>query len=145
MPLAELEHALIEHRVSGFPVVEDGDLVGVVSRSDIVRIIDVERSHDGQISDYYRLLSAPNADLALQVERATGARVGARIEGLTVADAMVKEVITADAASTLEHVAMLMVDRGIHRLPITEAGKLVGIVTSLDLVRQIAEGHYRAA
>jgi CBS domain-containing protein len=40
---------------------------------------------------------------------------------------------------------MLMVDRGIHRLPITEAGKLVGIVTSLDLVRQIAEGHYRAA
>lgn len=145
MPLTELERALIEQRVSGFPVVEDEQLVGVVSRSDVVRIIDVERSFDDQISDYYRVLHTPDADHAQEAEVAAGARVGARTEGLTVADAMVKSVITTDPEADLADVAKLMVDRGIHRLPVTEDGRLVGIVTSLDLVRQIAEGRYRPA
>ena len=114
--------------------------MGVVSRSDIVRIIDVERSFDEQISDYYRVLHAPDADQAQEAEVAAGERVGARIEGLTAADAMVKSVITTDPKADLADVAKLMVDRGIHRLPVTEDGKLVGIVTSLDLVRQTGDG-----
>lgn len=144
VPLAELERELIEQRVSGFPVVEGGQLVGVVSRSDIVRIIDVERSYDEHISDYYRMLSTADADQAQQAEVEEGARVGARLEGLTVADAMIKTVITTEPDADLVQVAKLMVDRGIHRLPVSEGGQLVGIVTSLDLVHQIAEGRYRA-
>ncbi len=34
-PLAELELQLIEHRIGGAPVVDQGQLVGVISRSDI--------------------------------------------------------------------------------------------------------------
>jgi CBS domain-containing protein len=39
MSVGELERELIARRVSGFPVVDDEALVGVVSRSDIVRAI----------------------------------------------------------------------------------------------------------
>ena len=42
--LADLERALLDAGVGGFPVVEDGRLVGVVSRSDVVRQLSVEQS-----------------------------------------------------------------------------------------------------
>ena len=36
MPLPELDRAFIDHKMGGFPVVDGGRLVGIVSRSDIV-------------------------------------------------------------------------------------------------------------
>ena len=143
MPLAELEGALIRHRVSGFPVVEDGRLLGVVTRSDIVRTLVVEHTFDEQISDYYDGLSRMSeADVAEGVIE-MGARVGARIEGMSVADVMVTNVITVAPEQSLVEVAELMVENGIHRLPVTEAGALVGMVTSLDLAGLIATGRMR--
>jgi CBS domain-containing protein len=44
-------------------------------------------------------------------------------------------LITAQADSTVAELLLMMVDRGIHHLPVTEAGRLVGIVTDTDLLR----------
>ncbi|MBW2228933.1 MAG: CBS domain-containing protein [Deltaproteobacteria bacterium] len=137
MPVAELERTLISHRLSGFPVVEEEELVGVVSRSDIVRMLDVERAHEEQISDYYRTW-VPETDA--ESIAGTGSRIGARMEGKVVADVMVKNVITCRAEQALREAAATLLEYDIHRLPITEKGRLVGIVTSMDLVRVIAEG-----
>jgi predicted transcriptional regulator len=53
MPLAQLEQEFLDKRVSGFPVVDDGQLIGVVSRSDIVRQLEVERQLAENTSDFY--------------------------------------------------------------------------------------------
>ena len=53
MSLPELEAEFIAASITGFPVVDDGKLVGVVSRSDVVRQICSEREITEKISDFY--------------------------------------------------------------------------------------------
>lgn len=141
LPLVELERKLIAHSVSGFPVVEAGRLVGVVSRSDIVRMVDVERSREEQISDYQRM-TAPVGDEADESDSArTGARVGARLERMHVGDAMVRNVVTCAPDQSVQEAARVLLDHDIHRVPVTDGDQLVGILTSMDLVRLVAKGH----
>ena len=40
----------------------------------------------------------------------------------------------------VREVAQMMVTRGVHRLLVTEGRGLLGLVTTLDLVRAIADG-----
>ena len=53
MLLPELEQELVSANVSGFPVVDDRKLVGVVSRSDIIRKLCDEREVAQETSDFY--------------------------------------------------------------------------------------------
>jgi CBS domain-containing protein len=43
---------------------------------------------------------------------------------------------TIPADSTLGELLLAMVDQGIHHLPLTRQGRLVGIVTDTDLLRR---------
>lgn len=134
--LVEMERKAIELRVGRFPVVEDDVVVGVVSRSDVIRALNVERAYEAQQSDFYgHTQSDPIADSS-----ARGARIGARVEGMKVADAMVRQVIGAGPDEAITSVARTMAEKRIHRLPVIENGRLVGIITSLDIARAVAEG-----
>ncbi|MCA9102959.1 MAG: CBS domain-containing protein, partial [Planctomycetales bacterium] len=86
-PLLDVERAFIEEQVGGFPVLDDGRLVGVVSRSDIVRQLCVEQSLSEEASDYFRQFHEyiDNAEETLTV---IAERVGRRIEHLSVDDVM---------------------------------------------------------
>ena len=139
MILAELDRAFLEDRVSGFPVVQDERLVGLVCRSDVVRQLGVEQSVAETISDYYRDVGGIGTEPAETLD-SIARQVGARIEKLRVKDVMTHELITVSPADSLQEVARSLVEHGIHRLPVVDAGRLVGILTSLDLVRLFAEG-----
>lgn len=52
-----------------------------------------------------------------------------------VSTVMTTPVITASADATVAELLATMVDRGIHHLPVSEAGRLVGMVTDSDLLR----------
>lgn len=135
--LPELERAFFDARVSGFPVVEDGRLVGIVSRSDVVRQLCVEGTRAEELSGYYVEVSGfthPSESL-----EEIGRRVGARIEKLTVADVMIHDLVTLGPEAPVSQVAALLLERGIHRVLICEGERLVGIVSSTDLVRLVAE------
>lgn len=138
--IVEMERKAIEFGMSGFPVVDGDALVGVVSRSDVVRALNVERSYEGQMSDFYGPSSSDSADDL----SARGARIGARIEGKKVSDVMSHQVISVAPDETVAAAARTLVDKGIHRLPVTEKGRLVGILTSLDIARAVAEGKLAA-
>jgi len=135
-PVRDLAERLISHRVGGFPVVERGALVGMVTRSDLVRVIDLEGTIDAQLGE------AVDAQLAGKPESSSGrgARIGARLEAMTVADLMIRGVVSIDAEASVRDAAKLLVERRVHRLPVVEGEKLVGIVTSLDVTRLVAEG-----
>ena len=107
MPLAELEQEFIDKRVSGFPVVDDEQLIGVVSRSDIVRQLDVERRLAENTSDFYWDRSGFHeepAESMLQI----ASRVGQRIEDLRVRDLMSRHLVAVSADDSLAVLAKIL-------------------------------------
>jgi len=137
MTLPDLERALLEARVSGFPVVSNGRLVGVISRSDIVRQLAVEQSV-AEITSGYQL----GLDTTPEIPdpEVIGEAVGRRMEDLRIEDVMVRAWIGVPPDAPLRDVARRLVEHRIHRLLVVEDDRLLGIVTSLDIVRVVAEG-----
>lgn len=137
--LRDLEDAFFQARVSGFPVVEDGRLVGVVSRSDVVRRLDVEQSVAETLSDYYRDAGAMEERPIPSLEE-IGTGFGARLERLRVKDVMARTPISVSPETLLAELARTLVEHRIHRVPVVDGGRLAGIVSTLDLVRLVADG-----
>jgi CBS domain-containing protein len=144
--LADLERLLLQHRIGGVPVVEEGTLLGIVSRSDLVRVLSTEQSLADTQLDFYRQYeehpTAPSELVAREMEedREDAARIVAhRMAGLRVRDAMIDAVVRVEADAPLRDVARTLVEQRIHRLVVTENQRPVGIITTLDLVRLIAD------
>ncbi len=49
--LVEVRHSLIEARIGGAPVVSGGRLIGVISRSDLIRIEELVETLDAEVTD----------------------------------------------------------------------------------------------
>ncbi len=50
---------------------------------------------------------------------------------------MSRQVVTVEPDTTTEQIATIMDREGIKRLPVVEAGKLVGIVSRADLLKAL--------
>ena len=59
-------------------------------------------------------------------------------EGETVGEIMTRGVISVTPDTELEEVSHLLVHERIKRLPVLDQGKLVGIVSRADLVKEVA-------
>lgn len=64
---------------------------------------------------------------------------GKRLETLKAGDVMSKEVVTLDVKADLGEALRLFKEKHIIRVPITEKGKLVGIVSRTDALRGIMD------
>jgi CBS domain-containing protein len=142
MTLSHLEETFLSSGFTGFPVVEKNRLVGVVSRSDVVRSLLTERSRVEQVSDFYVALGPVSGDTPVESLEKTAAQVGVRIAALKVEDVMIHQVVSIGSSEPIKHLADMMVEGRFHRLPVVDGGRLVGLVTSMDLVRCIAEGRF---
>jgi CBS domain-containing protein len=140
--LPELEKAFLKEGVSGFPVVDKGELVGIVSRSDIVRQLFLEHHAAERTSDFY-FDETGFHEVPLVTFDQIADRVGERIEKLQVKDVMSGGVIKVSPDQPLKMVAQTLADNHVHRVLVTEEGRLVGLVSSLDLVRLIANGRVK--
>ena len=107
-------------RIAAVPVVEQGEVLGVVSKTDIVR-----------------------REQAFELERGGGLarRLGRGRRASHVAtagEAMVSPAITVDPTLSAVGAAWLMTEHDAHHLPVLDRGKLTGIVSRSDLVRAFA-------
>jgi acetoin utilization protein AcuB len=91
------------------PVLENGTLIGIVTDRDL-------RKHEGL----------------------AGKAVG-YLEGTKVTDAMTPDPMTVPPESLAVDAARLLVERKIGGLPVMDKGKLVGIVTTSDLLRALVD------
>jgi CBS domain-containing protein len=141
--LPVLEEAFVKQGVSGFPVVDKGELVGIVSRSDIVRQLFLEHRAATTTSDFY-LDEEGFHEIPLVTFEQVADRVGERIEQLKVKDVMSRALVKVSPDQPLRVVAQMLTDNHVHRVLVTEDNRLLGLVSSLDLVRLIASGRVRA-
>lgn len=139
LSLLELDRRLVEASVSGFAVVDEDRLVGVVSRADILRALDVERIAAHATSDFYRD-SQGFHEVPLQTLAETAARIGERLEQLTVRDVMHRDLVAVSPDQSLRTVAEMMMDRDVHRVLVTRDGRLLGLISSSDFARLYATG-----
>lgn len=142
--LPDLERDFVESRLAGFPVVDGMQVVGVVSRSDIVRHLYLEHTVAQQTSDYYRDAEGFH-EIPLKSSREIADRVGERMEQLTVRDVMHSGIFAVRPDQTLRSVAEMMADLHIHRVLVTRDRALLGIISAMDLVRLYAQGRLRPA
>ncbi len=138
MPLAQFEQQSLAADVGGFPVVDEGRLVGVISRSDVVRQICAEREVASKTSDFY-FDETGFHESPMRSSTDIADRIGERLEELTVGDVMAREPLTVSLDHSIDEVAKRFIELRVHRLPVIDAGTLVGIVTTTDLVRLIAD------
>jgi CBS domain-containing protein len=132
--LPEIQREFLRSRIGALPVVgENGRLEGLVSRSDVVRKYSVERSlAELSSSGFDAELGAGETPVSLD---AIGEEVGRRLSRLHARDLMVHDVETTSPDETLAQAARRMLKRRIHRLPVVEDGRLIGILSAFDYVQ----------
>ena len=128
----------LRQRIHGVPVEEDGRIVGIVSCSDVVRQLELERERFEASSFYLDPFDADERSKS-DASRAWEA-AGARLGKLCVRDVMTREVIHVVPDASLGETARALLDHRVHRLLVLEHSKLVGLVSSTDLIRVLAEG-----
>jgi CBS domain-containing protein len=141
LSVRELAAFLTANQISGAPVVDrEGKLVGVVSLTDVAE-------YDADRSD----LAADGSDPA-RIVRGWEDRIDPEdvrplhleTSDLLVRDIMTPVVYTVPEGTPVSRIAHTMIAGRIHRLFVTRRGRVVGIVTSLDLVRLLADGRIPA-
>ena len=124
-PLKEVARLLSEHGIGGMPVVDaDGAVLGVVSESDFL-LKERGRKH-ARRSRFAQLFGQPSPDAAVIAARTAG-------------ELMTSPAVMIDQTASVRDAAILMSDRRINRLPVTESGRLVGIITRGDVVGLYAQ------
>jgi len=126
--VSDIAKLLLENHISAVPVVdESGKLVGMVSEGDLIRRADLGTQR--QRSWWLALFG--QAERAAEYVKTHGQKAG---------DVMTTELITVDVDATIGEIAFLLEKNRIKRVPVTENGELVGLVSRANLIRTLAAG-----
>jgi len=139
MNMPDLQRRFMSSRVGALPVVgRDSQLEGIVSRMDVLRRFSLEQSlAELADSDFDQTLGVEDDDDSLT---AIGAEVGRRLSMIRAHDIMVTDVVTIGPEEPVEEAARRMLERRIHRLPVVEQDRLVGIVSAFDFMQLFMSG-----
>lgn len=163
MTLREAAELFAAHHISGAPVVSGRKVVGVVSAADILGFAASTRA-DASESDaeplagawteptldddglrdatsptsYFTQLWPNTGDIADRVSDPEGPDSDV-LDNHTVDEIMSRPLVMLSPTDDLLRAATLMETRAIHRVIIVDGGELVGIVSTLDIVRAVAK------
>lgn len=109
---------MVQYGVSGFPVLTQGKLVGIITQGDFLRRAEIatERTHSTGVSV---------GQLAEEYTRAHGRKVG---------EVMTRDVVTVSPDACLEEAVVLMERARVKRLPVVKDRVLVGLINRVNLL-----------
>jgi len=131
-PVEEVVRTLREHELPGVPVVDgDGRCVGIVTEADLVLPDDEGDLH---IPHYVNLFGGtiflePLSRFEDRLRKAFAS---------TAADMMTEHPYSVGPETTIREAAHAIHETGHNRLPVVEDGRLVGVVTRLDVLGALA-------
>jgi CBS domain-containing protein len=131
--LQELARFLTDNGISGAPVITgEGKLVGVVSLTDVARAT-------GRLgSGWFEPLSVYHHDGKLSIDELSSLKLESS-ETTNVRDIMTSVVFEVDAGASIGQVAETLLRGRIHRVFVVEHGKVVGVISALDLLRVLCD------
>lgn len=115
-PVSKVRKTMTEHNIHHIPVVSGDQLIGILSLSDILRV---------SFGDAF------NTD-----ERAVDATLD---HTMTLEDLMEKQPVTLSEQASVRDAAAALASGKFHAVPVVNGRKLVGIVTSTDLIQYLLE------
>lgn len=132
LSIADLVELLYDHRISGVPVVgEAGNLIGVISATDVLLGDMVLGQAPVMETDYH-------THVDLHVDNWEVMRIEPE-DDRRVRDLMSTGVITVQPDTLIDELARTMFTNRIHRLIVLAGEQLVGIVTTMDILRAVME------
>lgn len=141
LTVRELANVLVENDISGAPVEDrSGKLVGVVSLTDIAAALadDGEDEEEGERADFF--LSEWEGE---RTSREEMEELGLDEAELTVAQIMTPEVFTVREDTPVSEIAEAMIQNHVHRIIVTREDRVVGIISTSDLLGLLVEEKIR--
>lgn len=126
-PIVHAARLMLQNRISGLPVLDaEGELVGIVTEGDFLRRSELGTQR--RRAKWLEFIIGPGR-LAEEYVHAAGRKVD---------EIMTHDPATIDEDQTLEAVVELMERRHVKRLPVTQNGRMVGIVSRANLMHALA-------
>ncbi|MDX6725236.1 MAG: hypothetical protein QOK49_41 [Baekduia sp.] len=128
----DVVRTLKQHELPGVPVVNDGGrCVGIVTEADLVLS---DEDGDLHIPHYIELMGGivylePLRRFEERLRKATAS---------TAQDMMTEDPVTIEASASIKQAARIIAEEGHNRLPVVEHGRLVGVVTRVDVLQALA-------
>jgi CBS domain-containing protein len=124
------------NKIGALPVMEGDRLVGIITESDIIALLDTgSLSEDLWLPSPLEIIEVPVRELVnWEKTRTALTHIGDKL----VRDIMSHPVVTIDESADIETAASLMLAHKIARLPVLKDGRLIGIVARADIVRGVS-------
>ncbi|KAL6640072.1 hypothetical protein ACP70R_022382 [Stipagrostis hirtigluma subsp. patula] len=125
---------LVEHRITGFPVIDsDWNLVGVVSDYDLLALDSISGTGLAEADIFPEVDSTWKTFYEIQ-------KLLSKTNGKVIGDVMTTAPLVVRETTNLEDATRLLLDTKYRRLPVVDSsGKLVGIITRGNVVRAALE------
>lgn len=112
--LEKAEMLFKRNKIRHIPVVAEDVIIGMLSYTDLLRI--------------------SFADAVYETEEEVDTLV---YNMFTIDQVMAKNVVTVPSTATIKEVAKILAENEFHALPVVDDGRLVGIVTTTDLINYL--------
>ncbi|GAA4238115.1 CBS domain-containing protein [Postechiella marina] len=112
--LEKAKHLFKIHNIRHIPVVSRDALLGIISYTDLLRI---------------------NFDDAFEEKGDTREAMVDNL--LTIGQVMTRKIVSVNTSNTIKEVAEIFKKQPFHALPVVDDNKLVGIVTTTDLINYL--------
>ncbi len=136
---ADAAKAMKMNKISGMPVLDGERLAGVISESDLLRLLATEESGGSLwLPSPFEIFEIPLRDL-IKWER-----LHSKAEDISkkkVSEVMSRNIHEVGPDDTVEEAATVMTRHRINRLPVVEDGRLVGIITRGDIISGLGTVH----
>ena len=125
----ELAEILWKNNIGGAPVLDDGNVVSVVTESDLI-----DQNKKLHIPTMINILDSV---IFLESSKKTEKEIK-KMAGNTVRDICSGELVYVSEDTGLDQIATIMAEKNVHTLPVMRDDKLVGVIGKSDIIRSMA-------
>lgn len=133
--ISSVAQLLKKEDISGVPVVSAGNVMGIVSEGDLLKLLEIPEHGGLWLPSPFEVIEIPIRELiSWEDTKKMLSDVGSK----PVSEIMEKDIFTVSLESSVEDASRLMTKHKVNRLPVLDDDKLVGIITRGDIIRGLA-------